>query len=146
MTTMTEYRLFHGETLRVHSAVLLDVLLDLDLDVRVRRSVVIQGFEMVSYNDAQKDAARHCMVVLAGGKNLVVQPSLDERPEWGRTNLLRARVYLAEKIHGTPIGHTIGLPETRQPVLEIGPFMGWIAGRGFNVEDVKAAVNGKPRA
>lgn len=133
---------FSGRTVRVHAPTRIEVEVSLMFGVSIRRMFEIDSALPVDVDEAAFDKAMHCLVVLVGGKRLVVQPESDPNG-WAHSTLIPSRIYLAETTHGNLIGHTRGLPGYEMPLLELSPFMGWLQTRNFNIADVRAALNGK---
>lgn len=136
-------RLFRAKTVRVHSPNSVEVDLDLEFGVCLRRVVVFDGFPLSSVPAGQRELAMHCLVILLGGRNLLVQPNPKDRSAWGRQAELRARVFRAERVYGTPVGLTTNLPDVSGAHLDVVPFLHYLAERGFSLKDVKAVVNGR---
>lgn len=137
-------REFRAQTIRVETPWLLMVDLDLDFGVRHHKGVQIIGVPEIRGDDALRKA-RHCLVVLAGSRSLVVRPDMRMREKWGAISPLPSRVFVADRVHGEPVGYVETLPEAQGPALEIGPYMAWLARGGFNVETVKGHLS-RPRA
>lgn len=133
--------LFKGRTLRVHRINQIEATLELEFGVSVTR---LFSLDNVSADVAPEDydRAMHCLVVLIGGKRLIIQPDEADRDNWSHRPVIAARIYLAERTHGKQVGHTSGLYSEVEPVLEVSPFLNWIRERGFRLADVKAAING----
>lgn len=144
---MINSRTFRARTVRVHSPNRIEVDLDLDFGSRLKRTFLIEGLVLNDVPEALRQDAKHCLVVLVGGKNLVVRPNPRERDRWHRISDLHARVYLRDvDVHGEPVGYVPGgVPESSGPVLEVGPYMSWLQSQGFDVERVKETMNGCPR-
>lgn len=141
--TITDQEMFHGRTVRVHSPSRIEAQVSLKFGVSVARLFEVESPLMgdVAVDEEVFDRAMHCLVVLIGGKRLLIQPAADP-DHWAHTPVIRSRIYLAESTHGRLVGHTRGLPGYETPLLELSPFMGWLEGRGFNVADVRSALNG----
>jgi len=139
-------RTFRGRTVRVQTANRVEVDLDLDFGLRLKRTFLLEDFSLQDVPEEKRSDAKHCLVILVGGKNLVVRPDPRTRDKWHSLADLRARVYLRERVFGNPVGFVEqGVSEAGGPVLEISPYMLWLAERGFDVEDVKATMNGSRR-
>lgn len=130
--------LYSARTIRVHAPNLVEARVDLGFGVELTRLLRLDNVSTEGLDDDSRARATHCLVVLAGGKRLLVQiddPSVYQHP-------LDCRVYLEERTHGRLVGHTAGLSPSVDPILELSPFMNWLGARGFNVDDVKLALNG----
>lgn len=146
MTTLPALasRAFHAKTLRVWTINRVEAIVDLDFGVTIRKSFTIDGLAL---GDALSEDVRaravHCLVVLIGGKRLIVQPDPRSRDRWGSMREIAARVYLAEKVNGSPIGYTENLPEASGPVLELAPYVSWLAQQQFDIDLVRETMNGR---
>lgn len=158
--TAVASRTFPAKTLRVHAPVCLeiegtgalelelalDALVDLDFGVQVRRTFRISDVPLASASEETDasvlDRAKHCLVVLVGGKNLVIRPDPSLRERWHLMPSIPARVYLRDRVLGKPVGYIESMAEAGGPALEVGPFMAWLAGEGFEVDLVREALNG----
>jgi hypothetical protein len=133
--------LFKGKTLRVHRINQIEATVELEFGVSVTRMFSLDAVS-ADVPSEDYDRAMHCLVVLVGGKRLILQPDEADRENWSHRPVIAARVYLAERTYGKQVGHTCGLYSEVDPVLEVSPFFNWIRERGFRLADVKAAVNG----
>jgi hypothetical protein len=131
-------RFYQGRTLRVISFNCAEVELALRFGVKVEKNIIVEGVQKTDVPFHSQRTAQHALVVLIGGKRLVVQVDDDEKKD----GFILGRVYLAEKVHGNPVGLVIpkGL-ET--PMLEVGTFMRWLIADGLSIDKVKAVLNGK---
>jgi len=131
--------LHHGKVIRVLSVNCLDVNVQLGFGVSIVRSFVLEGIEAKDIPPRLRSAANHCLIVLLGGKDVVVHTDDDEK----RDGFLIGRVYLNEKVYGEPPGlitpHSLDVP-----MLEVSAFYKSLAAREYNVMDVKAILNGSP--
>jgi hypothetical protein len=143
-STISSARLFRGRTIKIHSVNRVEVMLDLDFDTLRNKTFALPEleFDAAELSEDALSRAQHCLVVLLGGKRVLVEPPIALRDQWGARVDLSARIYLLGRVHGRPIGYTVGLPEHPDPALEVSPFYNWIASRGFDVADVKAVLNG----
>jgi len=139
-------RAFRARTVRVQTANRIEVNLDLDFGLRLTKTFLLEGFSLQDVPEEKRSDAKHCLVILVGGKNLGVRPDPSAREKWHSLADLRARVYLRERVFESPVGFVeSGVEEANGPVLEISPYMRWLAERGFDIEDVKTTMNGKRR-
>jgi hypothetical protein len=142
---LTSQRLFPGRTVKVHATDRIEVLLELDFDTYVRKVFTLDGVDLSDISDSQLSNAQHCLVVLVGGKRLIVEPPPALREQWGRRLNLHARIFLAEQVYGRPVGFTTDLPGHRDPVLDVSAFYNSLRESGFQVSDVKRVLNGEGR-
>lgn len=122
-------------TSRPMGRIYLEAMIELGLGNFTQRTLIVEGMEEPIPRDLENAAAR-CMVIIAGGKRLLVQT--DETRADGP---LLARVFLDEKVYGEPLGyvHPYGYQYKR---LELGTFWQWITSRGYRDADVKDVLNG----
>lgn len=143
---MINSRTFRARTIRVQTANRIEVDLDLDFGLRSKRNFLVDGLTLVDIPEDLRPDAKHCLVILVGGKNLVVRPDSRVRDKWHGIADLRAQVYLRGAVFGDPVGYISGgVPESSGPVLEVGPYMRWLQTHDFNVEFVKEMINGNRR-
>jgi hypothetical protein len=136
-------RLFKGKTLKIHSIDRVEIAVELDFDLITRKVFSLElEFDPEGLEEDDYSRAQHCLVVLLGGKRVMIEPELALREQWGRRSEVPARVFLVERTFGRPIGHTEGLPGHLDPVLEVAPFYNSLY-PAFDVQDVKAVLNGR---
>jgi len=133
--------LFDGRTVRVHSPSKIEALTDLRLGVSIAKMFSLLD-PLPPLEDEAFERAMHCIIVLIGGKRLLIQPDPAEAENWPYMGAIPARIYLAERTHGKLVGHTRGLPGYEMPLLELSPYLHWLSARSFNVSDVRQALNG----
>lgn len=134
--TLRVQDLREGKTVRIHSVGRIEVEIDLGLGVRKQHIFALEDFQPKSVPDALRSQATHCLVVLIGGKKLLVQP------EHLRPDAKRARLFLAERIYGSPVGIVQHAPGFDRPILDVSVFMGWLSGADFDVAKVREVTNG----
>lgn len=136
-------RTFPARVIRVQTTSRVEALLDLDFGVHVRHSFAIVDAAKLSPSDAElRDRARHCLVVLLGQKRVLLRPDPRYRERWHQMSEIPARVYLCERVRGNAIGYIEAGPEFARPVLEVGPYLTWLADQNFDIELVKETLNG----
>lgn len=135
-------RLFHGRTVRILGMTTLEVAFDLDFGVTLSRSVALMNTSRYEDSPELRRRAEHCLIVLLGGKQVLVAPDMTFRTEWGRTDYLRCQVYYTGRVTGTPLGLVEHMPGTDGPVLEVGPYMTYLQTCNYDVAAVKATING----
>lgn len=134
--------LFHGVVRHVPSVNRLRVTIELPFDIAVTRIVTLEEVRHTDFDsDDLRDRAQHCLIVLLGGKSVVVAPSPSGLDRWTSKPTL-ARVYLNERLYGQPVGFTPELPGCTRPVLEVSSFFNSLRAHGFQVGDVKQVING----
>ena len=129
-------RLLRGRTVRVMSPNLVEVELQLGFGVSIRKAVRLEGIDESSIPRHCARDAKHCLVVLLGGKHLLVHTDVHRQ---GR--ILVGRVYLDARVYGAPIGMEVpfGMDESR---LDVSVFYDWLRGCRYDVGMVKAVLNG----
>jgi hypothetical protein len=136
-------RTFVAKTVRVHAVGVVEVSLDLDFGVRLNRLITLPDMESSTIPDTVKSNAMHCLVVLLGGKQLIVQPDPESRSDWGKGQEINGRIYLDERVFGSPVGLTTGVSGCRADVLDISPYFESLRECGFEVSAVKDTLNKK---
>ena len=143
MTITCIPKLFRGRTLKIHSIDRVEIQVELEFDFLARKMFSLElEFNPDELEEDDYSKAQHCLVVLLGGKRVVIEPDVACRDQWGRMKDIPARVYLVERVHGRPIGYTEGLPGYGEPVLEVAPFYNSLF-PNFDVTNVKSALNGQ---
>lgn len=139
----SDQRFFRGRTLKIHSVNRVEIMVELPFDICLRKIFTLDqlGFDVEQLDDDDFGKAQHALVVLLGGKKVIVEPELSQREHWGHRPSLAARVYLDERVHGRPVGLTNGI--LSESVLEVSPFFSWVAEQGFDLSAVKRVLNGK---
>ena len=100
----------------------------------------VEGVDPSAVPERLHDDALKCMVMLIGGKPVLLHTRPDQH-----TSAPVARVYRNQKVAAPP-EQTTGDPTGRGDVLvEIGAFMQWAATERFNINVVRQAITGKAR-
>lgn len=133
-------RLHHARTIRVHSFNCIEVDLELDYGVSIRKKIVLEGIQQTDVPRHLREAARHALIVLVGGKRLIIHVDSGKMSD----GFIPGRVYLAEKVYDVPDGMATpyGLEDE---LLEVSLFYRWLVSRDFNMDYVKAVLNGRGR-
>ncbi len=130
-------RLYLARTVRVISFNALEVDIDLGFGVRTRRRVRVEGVDQLGVPAPMQRLAYHCLVVLVGGKRLLVQ--IDNPRMEGS---ILGRVFLDERVYHNPEGMA-SVPGLDAERLEVGLYFNWLAGRKFDVTVVRRTLNGR---
>lgn len=126
-------RTFAARVQRVRSWRRLEVVFDLDFGVSVAKTLILAGLEDLDLDEAVRARARHCLVILCGGKRVLVRPDPRTRTRWGELQEIPVRVYLLDPVRGRPVGYIEALPDAEGvPALEIGPYMRGLVPCGFD--------------
>ncbi|KKL74226.1 hypothetical protein LCGC14_2067010 [marine sediment metagenome] len=134
--TVTPAALFRGRTVRVHSLNCVEVELQLGFGVSIKKLVLLEGIEQKDIPRSSRSEAKHCLVVLVGGKKVLVQADAQRKD-----NYVVGRVFLDEKVYGDPEGMMTphGMDKA---LLEISTFYAWLATQKYDIQEVKAVLNG----
>lgn len=137
-------RAYRAKTVRVVSLRKIEALVDLDFGVQVQKTFVIDGLreDLGVETEQSFSAAKHCMIVLLGGRKLVIRPDPEARSAWHKLDAIRASVYVVGSFDDHPVGYVERLSEADGPALEVGPFVTWLSSQNFDIERVKEALNG----
>jgi hypothetical protein len=127
---------FEGRTVVVNGCTL-RVSIDLGFNVSIERHVIVDGIAPERISASDTNAAAHALVVLVGGKPLVLRTDPAVR---GYT--ITAVVYLNRKVHGEPEGLE-RVDGWGTPLLNIGKFHAWLARYNYDVREALAVLNGK---
>lgn len=130
-------KLLPARVVRVHSASRVELDVDLGFGVRISRTFQIDGIDSKAIPADQVSAAVHALVVLVGGKSVLLSP------EHTKPDARRGSVYLNERLHGTPVGFVGDVPGLSKPILDVAMFFNWIAAQSFDVGLVREVVHGK---
>lgn len=129
-------RLLSGRTVWVHSANCVEIALDLGFGITAQKAVIIEGVQNRDIPTDLKSEAKHCLVTLLGGKRVLVLCETHRKDAQ-----LLGRVYLNEKVYGDPVGLAAPYP-LNVPLLEIGTFFNWLSTTKYDIQRVKAVLNG----
>ncbi len=131
-------RLYLARTVRVHSFNCIEAELDLGYSVSVKKNIILEGVQSGSVPSAQRKDAKHALVVLLGGKHLVIHTGQQNVKD----GFLPGRVYLVEKVHGEPEGLATPYGLDIQ-LLEVGLFYPSLQRARFDIGFVKSVLNGR---
>lgn len=126
-----------AQVVRVHSVTQIDVQLDLGFGVFKRHLFALEDIRVSDIPPALRRDAAHCLVVLIGGKSVLLQP--DTR----KVSAKLARVYLTDRIHGSPVGLAMHAPGFDRPVLDVTTYYQWLRGCDFDLDEVRSVLKGK---
>ena len=130
-------RLYPGKVFRIRSVNCIEVDLDLGFGVSLRKPIVLEGVERGDVPSYFVRRAKHCLIVLLGGKRVYVY--LDSDHNEGHAF---GRVFLDQPVHGDPVG--LMKPDgLDRPLLEISTFYTWLRSTDYDIEAVKEVLNGK---
>ena len=114
----------------------IEVELQLGFGVSIRKAVRLEGIDESGIPRRNASDAKHCLVVLLGGKHLLVHTDA-----YRKGSMLVGRVYLDERVYGEPVGMTVpfGMDEFR---LDVSVFYDWLRTHGYDISVVKSVLNG----
>jgi hypothetical protein len=136
-------RTFVAKTVRVHAVGVVEVSLDLDFGVRLNKLISVTDMSSSDIPDSVKSNAMHCLVVLLGGKRLIIQPDPRTRADWGKNHEIEGRIFLDERVFGGPVGLTTDVSGCSSDVLDISPYFESLRANDFAVSVVKNNLNKK---
>lgn len=142
MSTKLPSRIYSGRTTRVLNLNCLEVDMALAFGVRVAKNLVLEGVDSHSVPPARRSEANHCLVIIAGGRDLLIHTDDDTT----RDGFIKARVYLDAPLLGAmPAGvcQPYGIDEER---VEVSLLYGWAASVGFDAARVRDAMRNVARA
>ena len=133
-------RLHRARTIRVQTFNCIEVDLELDYGVSIRKRIVLEGVDQGNVPKHLRKSAQHALIVLVGGKKLIIHVDNKNMSD----GFIPGRVYLDERVYGAPEGLVTpyGLDEE---LLEVSIFYLWLAKREFDIGHVKSALNGRAR-
>tara|TARA_R100001086_G_scaffold120987_1_gene62317 strand:- start:1866 stop:2285 length:420 start_codon:yes stop_codon:yes gene_type:complete len=112
----------------------IELSVDLGFGVHVNRVFLLADVRIDDIPQEHRQAAVHCLVVLIGGKSVLVEP------EHLRENCRFARIFLTSRVYGHPVGLVLESPIFDRPVLDVGMFYQWLAGRDYDVAEVRSIL------
>lgn len=130
--------LWKAKVKKVHSCNRVELRIELGFGCSIDKTFTLEDVRVKDIDPDNRRAAVHALVVLAGGKRVLVQPE-NSSPE-----AKIARIYLVEKIYGSPVGVVMHAPKTEGPILDVSVFYNWLRPQGFEIAEVRAVVNGSP--
>lgn len=131
-------KLRQARVVRVKSVNQIELTVDLGFGVSSTRAFTLDDIRVADVPEERRSDAVHCLVVLLGGKRVVVQP------ENFKPTAKFARIYLAEKIYGSPVGLVQHAPGFDRSILDVSVFFQWLSGCNYSLEAVKEVINGNP--
>ncbi len=127
-------KLLPARTVRIHNLSRVELDVELPFGAHLHRTFTVTDMQKVP--EALRTRATHALVVLIGGKRMLIQP------EHTREDARSARLFLNERVHGTPIGIVQHVERLVRPILDVAMFMSWLADRDFDIRIVREVVNG----
>lgn len=141
MPTKLPSRIYTGRTIRVLNLNCLEVDMALAFGIRVAKNLVLE-FDSHTVPGHRKSEAQHCLVLIAGGRDLLIHTDDDTT----RDGFIRARVYVDAPVVGhVPAGvvQPYGIDEDR---VDVAALYAWAGTAGFDPARVREAMRGVARA
>lgn len=136
---MLPSRIYEARTVRVLALNRVLVDLSLGFGVRIQRSITIEGVDS-SVPSAHYKNASHCLVIVLGGRDLLVHT--DDTTLDGH---LKGRVYIADPASEAPDG-TLAVPYgLDDPRMEVGLMWKWLERTGFDPRETGRRMHGVPK-
>ncbi len=136
MTTKLPPTLRRGRTVRVLNLNCLEASLDLGYGVSVVKNLVLEGVDTRGVPPARRSEAVHCLVLIAGGRDLIIHSADDTL----RDGFIRARVFL-DVVPQAPLPAGMCSPYGMDEVLvEVSMLYGWAATTGYDPSAVREAM------
>ena len=133
-------RLYRARTVRIINLNCVMVYLDLGFGISLQKNLVVEGIDGSVVPPSQRPAATHCLVIIAGGRDLLVHTD-----DTTLDGFLKARVYLAAETPAAPEG-TLAMPYGIDlPRMEVGLMWQWVARHGFDPRAVGRCLLGVPK-
>jgi hypothetical protein len=128
---------YRGKVVRVQSINCIEINLDLRFGVHIDKNVVLEGIEAKDINPKLRSQAMHCLILLVGGKKVIVHADDSQRDGY-----IVGRVFLQDRVTEAPVPllRPYGMDT---PMLEVTSFYRWMASRDFNAADVTNLLNAK---
>lgn len=135
---MTSQRYFSGKVIRILSPNRIDVSLNLEFDLTLRHAFVLEDLSLQGMSDEERNAAKHCLILLLGGKKVCVRPDPRLRDRWGSIPDLRARVFRLDSasVFSSCVGYVDVLSEVGSPALDVSAYMLSLATKGYEPQEV----------
>lgn len=133
-------RTFNAKTIHIREIDLVEVDLSLGFGISVRREINVEGVNPNMVPRKDFEAANRCMIILLGGKNLIVQAD-----DSSSDRVVMGRVFLDEDVYGatdsllTPFG-------TNKKRLEVGNFFSEMVKHRFEAPFVRQILNGTSKS
>lgn len=124
-------RVYQGRVERVTGPNSLDVRLEIGFRVTIVRKLILEGIETLSLSTEMRKRASHCLVVIAGGKDVI--GLVDDT---GMDGHLKARLYLPVTPDATHPG--IATPAWADvPLTDIGECLRWASQHDYDAAEAR---------
>jgi hypothetical protein len=139
MPTQLPSRLYNAHVKRVINPSCVDVAITLNFGIVLNKNIILEGTDTHSLNDAAKKAATHCLVLILGGRDIIVHT--DDSLIDGH---IKARVYIDQTACALPVGmlQPFGLYDLYP---EVGTLYEWAAQNSFDADKVRALMKAVPK-
>lgn len=132
---MTSIKRFAAQTVKVSAPNLVDVSLRLDFGVLLERQVRIANAPSIESLGAMYNAALQCLIVLCGGKSLVVDLDPSQRNH-------EVTGVVAVTSRAVPLGCGFSKADGTR-LLDVGAYLYVLREHGYDKRVLLAALNGK---
>ena len=119
----------------------IDVTIELGYSIRVDRTVRIDGIN-AGGRRADAEKIHHFLIVLLGGKDVLIQTPRSQFDRPLRDSALLARVFLNRRVFGALDGMVFAPYGMRDAMLDAGLFYQEVARRNFDMQYVRHVLNG----
>jgi len=155
-----ETAVFNATTALIVDPTVVRVSLAVTAGITVERSIRLEGLHYPSaqVSGTNYDDAMHAMIVLLGGKKLIVHLGNEAaeaiKCEWSQTKCVLTvdcedrekpaigRVYLNAKVYDPPIPLSVPFGQDK-PRINVSDYFIWLSEHNFDLSLVKALLNGK---
>lgn len=131
---MTGPRLYQSRIHRVPTYSSVIAHMDLGFGVFVQKEITVEGVTSTMVKDQWKEAT-HCLVVLCGGKDVLLYVDGSEKRYVGR-------IYVPEWVPASPAIPLSTPPGFKDGMVEVGSWMSWARDHGFDAKILRAALKG----
>lgn len=129
-------RLHRGRVIRIHNITCLEAKLSLGFGVDLTKNLVLEGIDARTIPASRRRDANHCLVVIAGGRDILAYASDDQRVD----GFILARVYLDMVVPPGLDLPTSVPPGLSSPLVDVADLYTWAATTGFNAEQVRSRL------
>lgn len=133
-------QVFHAEAGLIRHINDFEAILRIAFGIAIRKTVNIEGVNRHIVAPKLHSAAKHAMIILLGGKPLLIHcdPTVTD-------GIIRGRVFLNRRVYDAPDGTMFAPYGLDTPLLEVGSFFQWLHHRDFDVAAIKQVLNGGRR-
>lgn len=130
-------KLHNARTVRIVDPLTVEAELELGFGVKLSRHIRLEGLDRQIIPSYLKNQAIHALVVLIGGKKIMVQAATD-----AIDTVVRGRIYLDHKFYGNPPGMSCPAGADTE-MLEVSEYLRSLVDKQFEIGEVLFTLNGK---